>query len=282
MTRNPVITDRAASLDDALALLECYGFRHLPVVECNRVLGMLSDRDLRFATGLLASEQRLYGAHGQALPGPARVEDIMRHPVHCLRADDSAIQAARDMLRLGIGAIPVVELVGQEELLTGIVSESDLLRAFLELCRSSPDCDAPARTRMHAPMPRVAPETLLAEALQVLDRRLLHLGILRANELLGLVSERDLLVGLARATIHEARARSGADAKGGPRCVADVMATRLVTAEPGTPLAHCAGRMLDHKISALPILEGEHALGLLTQRDILEHFASVAAPSTGP
>lgn len=48
-------------------------------------------------------------------------------------------------------------------------------------------------------------------------------------------------------------------------------------AEPGTPLSHCAGRMLDHKISALPILEGERALGILTQRNVLEHFATVAS-----
>ena len=48
------------------------------------------------------------------------------------------------MLRLGIGAIPVVERVAGEERLCGIVTETDLLRAFLQLCRTSAGVDAPA------------------------------------------------------------------------------------------------------------------------------------------
>jgi hypothetical protein len=53
MAPNPVMVDPATTLDQALALLECHGFRHLPVVECNRLLGMISDRDLFLATGFL-------------------------------------------------------------------------------------------------------------------------------------------------------------------------------------------------------------------------------------
>lgn len=128
MARNPVTVDPATTLDQALGLLECYGFRHLPVVECNRVLDILSDRDLCLATGLLAAERRLRDRRGRELPGPSRIGEIQRRPVHCLPQEASVLDAARDMLRLKIGAIPVVERVAGEGLLSGIVTETDLLR----------------------------------------------------------------------------------------------------------------------------------------------------------
>lgn len=277
MAPNPVTVAHATTLDQALALLECYGFRHLPVVEENRVVGMLSDRDLRLATGMLESEQRLRDAFGHELPGARLVGEVLRRPVHCLSARETVLTAARDMLRLGIGAIPVVE--HGTDLLNGIVTETDLLRAFLELCGSAAGADAPARARMRAPLPCVAPETPNEEALQRLDPEIRHLGVLREGKLVGIVSERDLLYGLARTTIHDARAPAESRRQEPPWRVERVMSTRLVTAGPETPLSHCAGRMLDHRIGALPVLQGERALGIVTRRDLLEQMVAACEES---
>ena len=51
MTRNPVTVDPEANLDSALRLFDRFPFRHLPVVENEAVIGILSDRDLQLATG---------------------------------------------------------------------------------------------------------------------------------------------------------------------------------------------------------------------------------------
>ncbi len=276
MSRNPVTIDRQATLDDALARMESYGFRHLPVVECNRVLGMLSDRDLRLATGLVKAARRLRDRRGRKLAGPERVSEVMRQPVHCLGEDASALQAAQDMLRLGIGAIPV----RADETLVGIVTATDLLRVFVALCRTNA-ADAPVRAHMHERLPTIGAEVAIEEALEALDLGLGHLCVLADGALAGIVSERDLRVGLARSSQRDARAQSEGRLPSGSVCVRDVLSERVVTVTAETPLSHCAGRMLDHRIGALPVLDGERPVGILTQRDLLLRFVAVAGARGG-
>ncbi len=50
MTRNPATIGPDATTDEALSRMLAGGFRHLPVVDDDRVVGMLSMRDLAGAT----------------------------------------------------------------------------------------------------------------------------------------------------------------------------------------------------------------------------------------
>ena len=50
MTRNPVTIDTSASAHDALDRMLSGGFRHLPVMDGDRVVGLVSMRDLSKAT----------------------------------------------------------------------------------------------------------------------------------------------------------------------------------------------------------------------------------------
>jgi acetoin utilization protein AcuB len=89
------------------------GIRHMPVVATNQVIGIVTDRDVR---------------SGNADPY-ATVETIMTsNPVTV--APSTPIERAATLLhRHKIGALPVLE----GETLVGIVAESDLLRALLEI-----------------------------------------------------------------------------------------------------------------------------------------------------
>ncbi|HEX6882844.1 MAG TPA: CBS domain-containing protein [Planctomycetota bacterium] len=269
MSPNPVVVDRAATLDQALSLLECYGIRHLPVAECNRLLGILSDRDLRLATGLYPAERRLADAQGRPLPGAERVADVMRQPVHSLPPEATVPAALECLLEHEIGSVPIV----QDGCLVGLVTETDLLRLFLEL-RGALGTDAPARAAAEAPMPTVAGEASLPEGLGRIARHGQHLGVLADGRLAGIVSDRDLGVGIARATIQAARAESEGRCAPVPARVCDVMTTRLVTATPETPLWTCTARLLDHGIGALPLLADERPVGMLTVRHLLARLGT--------
>ena len=90
--------------------MHTYGIRHLPVVVHGRVLGMISDRDVR-----------------GAMPGRT-VADVMSSPAHVVRPDDTIETAARLMLSRHISALPVVDAGGQ---LTGMITTTDCLLASL-------------------------------------------------------------------------------------------------------------------------------------------------------
>jgi CBS domain-containing protein len=67
--------------------------------------------------------------------------------------------------------------------------------------------------------------------------------------------------------------------------VRDVMTTEVVTAEPSTPFKEIAGRLAQHRISAVPVVDADRrVLRIVTEADLLlkqEHPDPKAAVS-GP
>jgi CBS domain-containing protein len=272
MTRDPVVLSEEMSLDEALSMLERYRFRHFPVARGSSLVGMVSDRDLRLATALWTTERRAWPPDGKRTGEPQLVREIMRRPVYSLPPNETPAQAARDMVRLRIGAIPVVE----DESLVGIVTETDCLEAFIELCRGHRGCcDAFARDHQHKPMPLIEGDASLPAALDAMDRDVAHLCIQDRGRLAGIVSERDLFSGLARERIRDAQAEDHARLVDVALSVHDVMCDDVRTVEGSTLLSSCAGILLAHRISALPVLEEREPVGILSQRDILRYYASI-------
>jgi CBS domain-containing protein len=92
--------------------------RHIPVVGArNRLVGILSNRDLLRSIG---------GPRGRA------IGDIMTRRVHTVRASDPARRAVDLLLEHKIGCVPVL---GDDEQLVGIVTETDFLRIARDTLR---------------------------------------------------------------------------------------------------------------------------------------------------
>ncbi len=87
--------------------------RQLPVVAADRVIGIVTDRDVR------------------AVTDPSTTVDTVMTPTPATVTPDTPVEVAATTLRQRkIGALPVVE----NHTLVGIVSESDLLGALVDLC----------------------------------------------------------------------------------------------------------------------------------------------------
>ena len=123
MTREVVTVGPETTAAEALALCREKGIRHLPVLEGGRLVGMISDRDLRSATPALGDPDR-----AQALER-IRVADEMAKEVATVRPEDPIEEAAIEMYERKIGCLPVVD----DDDLVGIVTSSDVMRAFVRL-----------------------------------------------------------------------------------------------------------------------------------------------------
>lgn len=130
MNRKVVAVKQEMSLLEAKELMHEKGIRHLPVVsEDNRLVGIITDRDLRSALPL-----HLFKAGGDPKQVKAfehlKVADIMTadpmtiQPTHTIQDALLLIQEKK------VGAFPVVDENGK---LTGILSTRDLLRAFINV-----------------------------------------------------------------------------------------------------------------------------------------------------
>ena len=60
MTRSPVTVQRSTSMAKALKLIEEHGFRHLPVLDGERLCGLVSERDLRVVENMRGIDSAFY------------------------------------------------------------------------------------------------------------------------------------------------------------------------------------------------------------------------------
>lgn len=118
MTRQAETIRPEDTLLKAKEMMDAGGFRRLPVVQEGRVVGILTERDLREHGGYLKS---------------TKVDAAMKAPVVAVDSKASVEEAARLMLVKKIGGLPIVD--GGK--LVGIVTTSDLLRAFLNVVEAT-------------------------------------------------------------------------------------------------------------------------------------------------
>lgn len=123
MTRNPKTVSPDDPLSLAAGILREYRFHHLPVVEGGKLVGILSDADLRNASFAAIP------AEGGAAAGDRPVREAMRTEVWSVTPDDSVEDALLILTREKFGALPVLS----GDRLVGIITRADLLNAFVDL-----------------------------------------------------------------------------------------------------------------------------------------------------
>lgn len=130
-------------VDRAFFLIHYEKVRHLPVVQKNKVVGIVSDRDLYKTLG----PKRGHGPVMKSGDGPGleviprQVRHIMRRGVVTTAPEDPVTKAAAIMSRRKIGALPVVE-AGR---LVGIITATDLLAALAKMDLSTVVVPEPAQ-----------------------------------------------------------------------------------------------------------------------------------------
>jgi len=121
----------------------------------------------------------------------------------------------------------------------------------------------------------VGPETPVLDARQLMvDKRFRHVLIADGPKLLGIVTDRDIRLNLpSPATslsvweINYLLARL---------TVASVMTKSLVTVSPRQDSREAALLMLDHKIGALPVVDGGQLVGIITETDLLRAYVKAS------
>ena len=122
MTEDPITTTPAATVAEALEQMYANDVRHLPVVAHGRLVGMLSDRDLR---GLFVPDSDVAGLFDTTRL-TTRVADLMSSNPLSVSAEADIDDVIELLLEHRIGAVPVVN--ASDDALVGIVSYTDILR----------------------------------------------------------------------------------------------------------------------------------------------------------
>jgi CBS domain-containing protein len=247
----------------AAALMRQLCVRHLPVVCDGKVIGMVSDRDV-FACGA-ATRPSQRRPEARALP---TVETVMSRPAVCVAADLPVAAAARIMADRKVGALAVVS----GDLLIGLVTDTDVLGCFLDQVDAPAEVrgcfDLPAVEIMSIALETVEPSASMETAHQRMkDRDIRHLAVTSGGRLVGMLSDRDV----CRAA--GCRSVAADDGDGGSARVRDYMSDTVRALERSATVADAARMMVEHRISAVPVLERGRPAGIVTTTDVLDHLS---------
>ena len=125
MNRDLVTVDKQASLRRARRILDQHRIRHLLVVDDKRLVGIVTDRDLRQAAP--SSKSPLTISERQEFMDELKVLEVMSRKLITASSTTTIREAAKVMVREKIGCLPVVD--GSQ--LVGIVTQSDLLEMLV-------------------------------------------------------------------------------------------------------------------------------------------------------
>ena len=112
---------------DALSLMKEKNIHHLPIVALDKLVGILTDRDLREFTSAKACTVDVYTVH--YLPAKTKLKEIMKTKLITTTSDTPVEEAAMVMLDRDIGCLPVVD-AGK---LIGIITDKDIFSALIDI-----------------------------------------------------------------------------------------------------------------------------------------------------
>ncbi len=128
MTPNPVTIPPTMTVSDATNLMKSNKFRRVPVVENGRLVGIVTDRDLRAVAPSPATTLSVFEINH--LLAKMLVREIMKSPVITINVGATVEEAALVMYNHKIGGLVVVDDNGA---VAGIITETDIFKCLVDV-----------------------------------------------------------------------------------------------------------------------------------------------------
>lgn len=130
----PVISVRpTTSIIEADRKMHEYGVRRLPVIQDDKLVGIVTKGDVREARASTANSLSIWELN--YLVARLKVAQIMSDNVRTITSDANIAEAAELMMNKKIGGVPVVD---DAENVVGIITESDIFRMLVQNRESQP------------------------------------------------------------------------------------------------------------------------------------------------
>ncbi len=258
MSENPIYVEETELLSRVIAKMKEHQIHELPVVDSKkRVVGYIDFEHL---------------IKRKNIPITSKVSTVMIKPPRIIYSTP-VVDAIKTMAQNGLRSIPVTD---ESDILIGLATRTDFTRALLN---SESFSSKPVDDLMVENPVAVLEDTTIYEALEKM-RKLDEMSIPVVddhNHLKGMVHIRDI----SRVIWREKERPTLGDMHGEKVkqtfLVKDFLSPP-VNVEKGSKIKEAIKTMLDLKSHVIAITDPESILvGILTQRDLLEHFASTKA-----
>ncbi len=239
MSKEVVTILSTTSVFDAAKRMAEAGISCVVVVDGDRVVGILSERDLlRAVAGPLVDLRRV------------AVVQVMSSPVQSVSPSLSILTASRILEARKIRRLPVMD--GRQ--LVGIVTQTDITRGLITLIPLR--CISDIMTREVA---TVATDATVTDAASIMaTKRISCVVIMRQEEPVGILTEKDMIRRVVTAQRNPMQTR-----------VSEVMSSPITIVPPDYSVLGVCKKMDALHLHRLVVMEASKVCGIVTQTDIM-------------
>jgi CBS domain-containing protein len=269
-TRDVVSVPPTQSIIAAVEQMTKCGFRRLPVTDAGtrKLRGIITSGDVINFMGGGDKHQLVKVRHGGNLLAAVNesVRTVMTQQIETLQNDARISDAVEVIVKKKIGGLPIVD---KEGVLTGIVTERDVLRV-LGAERSLLNVEDVMSSALRVTAPDCPIATVARDMTKYRFRRLpvvsddVLYGIITATDIMRYLGSREIFSRLTTGNV--------AEVTGLP--VRTLIGGELSTTTPEKNINEAAREMLTKNIGALPVIEDSRLIGLVTEFDMVRAFAT--------
>ncbi len=199
---------------------------------------------------------------------PVTIEEFMERDLEMVSETTSALEAADRMTNKRIGCLIVQGQDSEQQPIVGLVSETDLVRKVM--ADNKADSTTPLAQIMSSPLHTIASSRSMLDASHVMEQhRVRHLCVAEGEEIVGLISIRDLVRYFVYAESGPIRELDNVY-----RPLSVLMQTSIETITSDAPVQHAARQMATKQIGALLVQQDGEMKGIVTERDLIHKVLS--------
>jgi CBS domain-containing protein len=252
MTTKAIVVHKDDRIENVLDAMRRHNVSKLPVVDRDRLVGVISDGEVLEELGAFKNRQ--------VEPSTLHVSGAMRRDFQVALPDTDLKVVIEECKKDGVGLLPVVESNPGGKLV-GVITKADLLK----LVTHATPLKHIMRKQLHSVQPA---ERLIHARRMMLEHGIERLPVLDGGRLVGILGELDIALALDDFKKKFPPEHQKHQIKN--LVVEDVMRRDVVTARPDMPANQAAQLMLKEDVGGLPVTEdGERIAGMVTRTDLL-------------
>jgi CBS domain-containing protein len=252
--------DKDQLLSDALEKMEKNGIAHLIVTDDNKLVGIISIRDIADRLGSTKTER--------ISPKGLHVSSAMSTNLLTIEPDSDVEDAANLMLKEKVGSLAVTKKTNDTEEIVGIITKMDMTR----LC-SKVDTIRVDQIMTQNPYYVDTSDRVIHARKIMFENRVSTLPVFEEGELVGIVDYRTIATALAN--FRESVAKKHQSERIRNFLVNQVMGTAPPFLKPDAIVSEAAQIMLNEELKGIPVLdEADDLIGIITKTDMTKLVAN--------
>ena len=267
IAKKPVVTSAPTTpVYDAIQIMVKEGFRRLPVADpgTKKLKGRRTAMDRIDYLGGGNKFEIIKKRHGgnfyKAIYEP--IKNIMTSKVVSIKTTGKIDEAIELMKQYNVGGLPVIDEEGK---IWGIITERDITFLFAGKIGGTK-----VSSIMSTNVVTISPkESIFMAEKTMIEKGFRRLPLVYEGKLVGIVTVMDILRFFGKGEVFH-HLKSGTIMQVLQTEIEEIATRKLVTVSPEADIGEAARIMEENNVGALPVLENDRLVGIITERDFFK------------